>query len=407
MKLSTLRKADWFVGLFCAVILSPIARFAGAIMRRDHSFKSVETIAVMKLLGGGNFSIALPMLIGIRKSFPNSTIIAVVTPSTAHFAHAVGIFDRIELIQFRSLPKLLFSGWRVLLGIFRADVLIDLEIHSKLATCFGLVTCARNRVGFFTNDFFLRKHLYTHLVFFNPQALRPALYNQLVAILGGQAATFLECNQHLRETLRPLPHPINTVAVGVGCSDLGRVRRLDTSQWRRILHQSLPKTGAGRMVFLGSDADAGEAQSIIDELSERLPAVAFENLCGQKSLKDSLRILAGCTHFWGIDSALLHFARLLRIPTESFWGPTDPSTLLAPIAEYSEKIHYRRIICSPCIHVAEDAPCGGRNLCIRGLFSENLVSPQEALANTTFLPVHQETPLNEEYRYDNCKKNIE
>ena len=407
MKLSTLRKADWFVGLLCAVVLSPIARLAGAIIRRDHSFNSVKTIAVMKLLGGGNFSIALPMLLGIRKSFPNSTLIAVVTPSTAHFARSVGIFDRIELIQFNSIPSLLSTGGKVLLAIFRADVLLDLEIHSKLATCFGLITCARNRVGFFTNDFFLRKHLYTHLVFFNPQALRPALYNQLATMLGGHAATYQECNQHLRETLRPEPHPIDTVAVGVGCSELGRVRRLGAPQWRRVLHHGLQQTMARKMIFLGSKEDAAEAQNIIEELAGLTHDVTFENLCGERSLDDSLRVLAGCVYFWGIDSALLHFARLMRVPTESFWGPTDPSTLLAPIAEYSEKIHYRRIICSPCIHVAEDAPCGGRNLCMEGLFSDNLVSVQEALANTTFYPSVDETNLNEVCRYTDCKSKVE
>jgi ADP-heptose:LPS heptosyltransferase len=346
----------------------------------------LDTITVVKLLGGGNFFIALPMLLGIRRSFPDSTLVAVVTPSTAHFAQAIGIFDRIELIQFRSLTSLCVTGIKALRAIFRTDVLLDLEIHSKLATCFGLATCARNRVGFFTNDFFLRRHLYTHLVFFNPQASRPEMYSQLATILGGTSATHEECNQHLRETLSPLPPTHGTVAVGVGCSDLGKVRQLGAAQWSRVLHQGLQNTSARKLIFLGAKSDAEAAQKIIEELQGLTQNVVFENLCGERALEDSLRVLAECTYFWGIDSALLHFARLMKVPAESFWGPTDPATLLAPVVGYSEKIHYRRIICSPCIHVAEEAPCGGRNLCMEGLFSENLVSTQEALANTTFLP---------------------
>ena len=87
-----------------------------------------------------------------------------------------------------------------------------------------------------------------------------------------------------------------------------------------------------------------------------------------KALDDAMPELAGADEFWGIDSALLHYARFLRTPCLSFWGPTHPETRLKPIDGLAERVVYRKVPCSPCIHLAEEPPCGGNNVCIRNLF---------------------------------------
>lgn len=386
MRLSGLQKADWFIGLALAVVLAPITRALGLVLKRDHSFHSTDTIVVMKLLGGGNFALAMPMLLGLRQSFPKSTMIAVTTPATAEFARVLGIFDSINVIHTRSILSMCGSAFRTLLSIFRADVIIDLEAHSKLSTCFGLFSCARNRLGFFTNDFFLREYLYTHLVFFNLRAPRPLLFERLAAILGARCATYLECEQHLKKALNVDPGHERRVAVGVGCSDLGRVRQLDLKQWLRVLTEELPAGGETHLVFLGSQGDRQLSESLGEELLKRIPTLTIENLCGQRPLGESLRILGESAYFYTIDSGLLHFARLLKVPCTSFWGPTDPATRLIQIEGYREDIRYNRLICSPCIHVSESPPCGGRNLCIASLFEQRFISDSEALANITIGP---------------------
>jgi ADP-heptose:LPS heptosyltransferase len=66
-----------------------------------------------------------------------------------------------------------------------------------------------------------------------------------------------------------------------------------------------------------------------------------------------------------IDSALLHYARLLGIPTISFWGPTDPASRLRESDVNRDEIHYHKLPCSPCVHVAQEPPCRGDNVCMR------------------------------------------
>ena len=394
MNIDRLQKADWFIGLFLAAIFAPITRLLGRLLQRDHDFKASGTIVVMKLLGGGNFALAMPMLLGLRKSFPESRLIVVVTSATAQFARSIRVFDEVLVIDTRSIVRLICSAIKILSSIFRADTVLDLEIHSKLTTCFGLFTCARNRLGFFTNDFFLKEYLYTHLVFFHPNALRPSLFEQFALIMGGAPASHDECKNHLLKSLDRSGTQNGGLAVGVGCSDIGIVRRLNTTQWINILTAFLKKTDERDIVFLGSGADRTLAQDITTQLQRQFPHISIQNLCGSLALAESLVVLASQSYFFGIDSALLHFARILGVPSESFWGPTDPHTLLMPIDGYRETIHYKRLMCSPCIHVAERPPCKGRNICISLLFSNEEVPVREVpvrevLANTSFLPTQK------------------
>ena len=80
------------------------------------------------------------------------------------------------------------------------------------------------------------------------------------------------------------------------------------------------------------------------------------NLAGKTSLEESVRGLANVDQLICIDSALLHFARLQGIPTLSFWGPTDPASRLRESQFNHDEIHYRRLPCSPCVHVASFWP---------------------------------------------------
>src|SRR5262249_42483447 len=108
------------------------------------------------------------------------------------------------------------------------------------------------------------------------------------------------------------------------------------------------------------------AEEIAAALREALGgAFQHENLCGQLTLPESFEVLAHAVRFFGIDSALVHAARALGVPSVAFFRPTDPATLPQPIEGYTETVHYRPPICSPCLHVAQTPPCKGDNVCMR------------------------------------------
>jgi ADP-heptose:LPS heptosyltransferase len=364
------QRIDWVAGGVLIVLLRPAVLLLGRLLRRDHSLRVGGRVCVFKLLGGGSLVIAFPALLGLRDRYPSSELSLLCTPAVVPFAETLHVFDRLIVIDDSSLPRLLWTAlraWRQLLG---TDTVIDLEVHSRLSTVFTLLTCARNRLGFYLESAFWRAGLHTHLIFFNRFSGSYLFYEKLVELLGAAPARLDDCRRHLLAGLPPgaTGSPESTVCIGSVCSDTSRERMLSPLQWRKVLLDNERAGPPRRFVFLGGSSDRADVEEILAVLRAALPGHRFENRCGELRLAESLAVLAGADEFWGIDSGLLHYARLLQKPCLSFFGPTHPDTLLRPIEGLSERVEYRKVPCSPCVHVAEQPPCRGNNVCIRNLF---------------------------------------
>lgn len=361
---------DFYLGGLLIVVLRPVVALVGRLLRRDHTLLVQGEVCVQKLLGGGSLVLAYPALLGLRRRWPTARLSLVCTPAVVPFAESLGIFDRLIVIDDSRPLRLLKStvvAWR---RCFRVDTFVDLEVYSRLSTVFSALTCARNRLGFFLSEAFWRRGLHTHLIFFNRFSGVWFFYEKTVELLGATAATPAECRAQL---LAGLPSPSSceaseTICVGCGTSDFATERMLTAPQWRAVFAQRAGDDRGRRFVFLGAAADRPLADAICRELEQALPQHHYENRCGDLSLAESLAELAATARYWGVDSALLHYARLLGVPCVSWWGPTDPRTRLQPMPGLEEEVVYRKIPCSPCVHVAEPAPCGGNNLCIQNLF---------------------------------------
>lgn len=384
MKIHTKRRIDWFAGTLLALLLAPTARALGSILRRDHKISSPRTITAIKLLGGGNFALGFSTYLGFKKSFPNSKLQLLTTKQIRPFAEAIGVFDKVIVIDESSTLSLLWSICRAYIELFRAECIVDFEVHSKLTTCFSVLTCSKDRVGFFTEDFFLRKHLYTHLIFFNPYFNRVELFEQAVRTCGGLPATWDECTQHLMGRMPPQEILDGSAAVAVGCSELATERTFSPSQWALIIQKEYTLKQFRHLTFIGAQNDKLYADEVMGILSKEPISFEMRNACGSLSLKESLNLIASQKWFICIDSGLLHYARLLGVNVSSYWGPTNPATRLSNVHPERDEVHYNKIACSPCVHVSEESPCSGRNLCMLTHVSSAPISTQQALRNVTF-----------------------
>lgn len=371
MTLREKKLLDYYLGGFLMAILKPVVWLLGRILRRDHDVTPRGEICFIKLLGAGSLVIAFPALLAIRNRYPHLPLSLITTRRIGPFAELLGIFERIHMVDDSSLTSLVWSGFRCLRRVFHVDTVVDLEVYSRLSTVLSTVTCARNRIGFYLETVFWRRHLHTHLIFFNRFSGVYHFYDAIAIHLGAQSLPMLECGEWFRKRLGPPSDPprgMRRIAIGHGCSDLGRERMLNESQWLAVFQKRLSPEEAAEIILLGADTDRDLAERIIETVAPFFPHVVFRNLCGVLTPADSLRMLSSCREFWGIDSVLLHCARLLGLFCLSYWGPTDPKTRLRPIPGLHEEVYYDKIPCSPCIHVAEGPPCRGNNLCIQGLF---------------------------------------
>jgi ADP-heptose:LPS heptosyltransferase len=371
MKINVIKLIDYYLGNFLIVVLKPFVFFLGKILQRDHSLEVRKNITIVKLLGGGSLVIAFPALLGLRKKYPNLSINLVTTKNVTPFARSLNIFDNYFEIDYSNVFKLLLTSVIAYIRALGNDTIIDLEVHSRLSTVFSVLTATRNRVGFYLQEAFWRRRIYTHMIFFNTFSGSYEFYDKIVQLFSASPCSIEECKEHL---LRFLPKTEKSekyrICIGHGCSDLSKERMLNIENWEKVFRSRVEKSFNGEIVFLGVNKDRDLASRIIAKLSPDFKNAEFVNLCGKTNLNESLSILSSCDEFWGIDSSLNHYARIFGLKCISFWGPTDPKSYLRPIPGLQEEIIYSKIPCSPCIHVTETPPCRGDNICIQNLFND-------------------------------------
>jgi ADP-heptose:LPS heptosyltransferase len=377
MRVRTQRKLDNYVGRLGIAVLRPAAMLLGLVLRRDHALTIGDEVVWVKMLGGGSLLLAMPMLLGFRRANPTLRMVLVTTPGVKPFADLMGVFDEYRIIDDRGVRPLVVSSARALGKSLRADCIIDLEVHSRLTTVFTTITLARNRVSFWLEDIFWRRGLASHLVFFNRASGSYHFYDRIADLFGVPVAGREECRTALLAACAiaaPACATPRQVSIGFACSDLGQERMLDAVQWIQVFRDHVTRDHRN-FVFLGGPGDRARGQEIIDALRTEFPGLAFDNRCGISTLCQSVAVLAASAEFWGIDSSLLHLARIVGLPTVSYWGPTDPATRLRDTWQLPDEVHYRKIACSPCVHTSEEPPCRGDNRCIQGLFGAESIAP--------------------------------
>ena len=369
MRLSTQQNIDSYIGRLAIAVLRPVTELAGAVLRRDHELTVRDELVWIKLLGGGSLVLAMPMLVGFRRQHPNVRMVLVTTSAVRPFAELTGAFDEYRVIDPGGPWRLLRSAVAALWRSMRADCVIDLEVHSRLTTVFATLTTARNRVGYWLEHIFWRRGLASHLVFFNRSSGSFYFYDRVAELFDVAVADRAECRAALMAAsdVRDEVADPSRVCIGFACSELGRERMLTPAQWVEVFRTNLRPTHT-TFCLLGGPGDRPSAAELIATLQAEFPKLTFRNCCGEMTIRQSVAELFASAEFWGIDSSLLHLARIAGLRCVSYWGPTDPATRLRPTWNLDETMHYRKIACSPCVHTSETPPCHGDNRCIRGLF---------------------------------------
>lgn len=372
MNIDLKKSLDFWVGNLLLLCLKPMARFLGKVLRRDHTPGVQGEIAILKLLGGGSLVIALPALLGLRQRYPNSKMVMVTTPAIKPFAETLGIFDEYVVVNDQGFLNLAMSSLKALWRLFKIDTIVDLEVHSRLSTIFCLFTCARNRIGFYREDVRDRLYFATHTIFFNLFFGSWYFYEEIAKLLGATIPDSETVRDYfLSKNSLSLKTRTDKIQVGIGhgCSDLSPERMLDPDHWLSHFKKYIDPAASYDVFFLGGPKEKEIGDRIIETLKPHFSNIEFHNTCGKLKLKESIQKLSLMDEFWGIDSALLHYARLLGIKTKAYFGPTMPQSLIKPLPYLDEEIIYSQVPCSPCVHITEIPPCHGDNVCIKNLFN--------------------------------------
>ena len=306
-------------------------------------FFAPQRILVILLGAIGDVTRALPLLVRLRRAYPQAHIAWAVEPAAAALLDYHPALDEILLYQ-RSRGSQTFLPFLRTVRNHHFDLVLDLQRHLKS----GLVSLwsrAPVRLGFHRSNTKEGNWLFnTHTIEAVPDfSLKLAQYLKFADALGLP-------DDGVRFDLRLRPQEEQQVETLLA----GTIRPFATfflgSRWpsrfwfpqataevAQVLQQEY---GMG-IVLVGGPSEVAFAQQVSEAMG-----TAVTNLSGKTSLRDLIGVFSRARFALGPDSGPMHIAAATDIPVISLWGATSPLRS----APWGSKAFVIRgeAACSPC-----------------------------------------------------------
>lgn len=375
---------DRFLGYWLSVALRIPAKVLEWFLRRDHVLpprNPPKTIVVAKYLGIGSIVQATPVLKGLKEKYPESKLIFVSLKPNRGLLSRYEFIDDVLFVDDSSISRVVLSSFRVIVNLIRekVDIFLDLEVHSTYGSLMCLLSCAKNRLGFSLGDKDHRAFLYTHLLYLNTGFPIRYCYGQLGQLAGMAPLPSLQqlvCPTVSEEESERVCNRIATIfdfehkgiiAINPNASDLRFERRWSRENFADVARH-LSSQGYA-LALVGASSEHAYVQGIIDLLGN--DGARVRNVAGMFSLIEFFAFLERSKLVITNDSGVMNMALTLPVPMLLLAGPVNPEQYFMP-NEYRTYI-YHQPYCSPCTHYLDTPPCGGDNVCMQQILTEEVV----------------------------------
>ena len=115
-----------------------------------------------------------------------------------------------------------------------------------------------------------------------------------------------------------------------------------TKRWPYYPELAVRLAGSARVVIVGSRADSALAEAILTRVREAI------DVTGRLSLLESAELLSRCAAVVSNDSAPVHLASAMNVPTLAVFGPTVPEFGFGPVADRNDVAGHDSLACRPC-----------------------------------------------------------
>ncbi len=313
-------------------------------------------ILLLLLLPIGDTLFATPTVRALRLSYPRASITALAYPTNAGILETNPDLDRLLLHPTATTWPGLLRFSRALWELRRAR--FDLVVRFGPAQGWmNLVLQPRQSRGL---DFPIRQ-------WFLPFGKRPwrqrhavSSYATLLTVPESRylpSGPVLHCTDADRARVRSLLAPLGgapILAVHPGGEGFHGMKRWPLGRFVDVSRSLAGRLGA-RVVVLGGK----EERALAAHFTAKVEGAV--SLVGMLSLGETVAVLERGTLFVGNDSAPLHMAGALGVPTVGIYGPTNPVNF----RPRGPRIRVVRasVPCSPCFHFVGSAPLWAGSRC--------------------------------------------
>lgn len=365
-----------------AYILDRMAFFLGRFLNINHSItkENVKNVVIAKYLGLGSIVRSQVIIEDIKIVFPNAKIYYLTSKKNKAIFDIIRNVDKVFTIDDAGIISMAFSTFNLIKNLLKikVDVFMDLEVYSRYSTCISIMSCARNRYGFFRHDIHWHIGVYTHMLYFNNQKNISEIYLQLSKYLTRSdnnykslpSFNFMEDNKKEVEDyfLKNLKRKEKDLYIGINAnaSELALERRYPPAYFTELIENLLNI----KNVYIFLIGSPSERQYLEKEIYNKLNAKNRDKVfltAGLFSLNGSIYLLSKFDLFITTDSGPLHFAYAQNINIISIWG-TGSYWHYGYMNYDKEYFLMANIYCSPCLYLTVKPPCRGHNICLQKIY---------------------------------------
>lgn len=366
-----------------AYILDRMAFFLGKLLNMDHSVtkENIKNVVIAKYLGLGSIVRSQVIIEDIKSVFPKAKIYYLTSKKNKAIFDIIQNVDKVLTIDDSGIISMVFSTFNLIVSLLKikADVFMDLEVYSRYSTCISIMSCARNRYGFFRHDIHWHIGIYTHMLYFNNQKNITEIYLQLSKYLTKSENDYRylpsfnfseenkkEVEDYFENHLDKNKNKNYYIGINANASELALERRYPPQYFTELI-ENLAQIKNIYIFLIGSPSEKKYLEEeIYNKLDENIRNKVFLT-AGKFSLNGSIYLLSKFDLFITTDSGPLHFAYAQNINIISIWGPC--SHLHYGIKNYKNDIAINtNAYCSPCIHLTIRPPCRGHNICLQKIY---------------------------------------
>lgn len=365
-----------------AYILDRMAFFLGRFLNINHSItkENVKNVVIAKYLGLGSIVRSQVIIEDIKTVFPNAKIYYLTSKKNKAIFDIIRNVDKVFTIDDAGIISMAFSTFNLIKNLLKikVDIFMDLEVYSRYSTCISIMSCARNRYGFFRHDIHWHIGVYTHMLYFNNQKNISEIYLQLSKYLTRSdnnykslpSFNFMEDNKKEVEDyfLKNLKRKEKDLYIGINAnaSELALERRYPPAYFTELIENLLNI----KNVYIFLIGSPSERQYLEKEIYNKLNAKNRDKVfltAGLFSLNGSIYLLSKFDLFITTDSGPLHFAYAQNINIISIWG-TGSYWHYGYMNYDKEYFLMANIYCSPCLYLTVKPPCRGHNICLQKIY---------------------------------------
>ena len=397
MKLSTMRRIDYFVGVPATFLLTLLVRLLGR--RRQRQLRGEpRRILFIELSEMGSTILASAAIRRVQERYPGAQHSFAIFKKNAASMRLLDLFDERHIFTIRDDSLEHMAGDVLAFVRFcraeRIDTVIDLELFSRISSILSLLSGATTRVGFHNYDgegLFRGEHL-THRVHYNPYLHMSQNFLALIEALEVepdaiplpkrfipvqppplQVATTAEAFAYVRRELEacyPLTPTHRLVVVNHDAGTLLPIRTWPTEYFADLVRRLLAADRTIVVALMGISEAEESARAIVARVGDPR---CIDFVGRTRTLTDVLQLFHQAELLITNDSGPAHFASLTPIKSITLFGPETP-VLYGPLGP--DAVHlFANLACSPCLSALNhrSSPCQD-NQCLKQISVEEVLT---------------------------------